>query len=156
VIRAKTVERELEVYKLLLEEMVEIRTQQLQEEINERMRIEERLIEEKERAQVTLKSIGDAVITTDIRGLVEFINPVAEKLTGWRSEEARGKSIEKIFKIVYEESRKTAVNPVYRCINQEKAVGLDDHLLLINRQGSNIAFRIPPRRFMIVKVKFKG
>lgn len=135
VIKAKAVEKELEVYKQLLEEMVEVRTEQLQQEINERMRIEQKLIEEKERAQVTLKSIGDAVITTDVHGLIEFINPVAETLTGWRHEEARGQPIDKVFKIVYEDSRKQAINPIYKCIAKDKIVALDDDVLLINRQG---------------------
>lgn len=135
VIKAKTVEKELEVYKQLLEEMVEVRTAQLQEEINERLHVEQRLIEEKERAQVTLKSIGDAVITTDIHGLIEFVNPVAEHLTGWRYEEARGQPIEKVFKIIYENSRKQALNPVHRCISKDKIVGLDEDVLLINRLG---------------------
>jgi diguanylate cyclase (GGDEF)-like protein/PAS domain S-box-containing protein len=136
VIKAKTVEKELEAYKQLLEEMVEVRTAQLQTEINERMLVEQHLIEEKERAQVTLKSIGDAVITTDIHGIVEFINPVAEHLTGWRYEEAHGLPIEKVFSIIYEDSRKQAVNPVYRCIAKDKVVGLDEELLLIGRLGT--------------------
>jgi diguanylate cyclase (GGDEF)-like protein/PAS domain S-box-containing protein len=141
VIRAKTVEKELAVYKQLLEEMVEVRTQQLQMEINERIRVEKRLIEEKERVQVTLKSIGDAVITTDIHGMIEFINPVAEKLTGWRCEEAHGQAIDKIFKIIYEGSRKQAVNPVYKCLAKDKIVGLDDNVLLINRQGAEYSIQ---------------
>jgi diguanylate cyclase (GGDEF)-like protein/PAS domain S-box-containing protein len=135
VIKAKTIEKELETYKQLLEEMVVVRTEQLQQEINERMRIEQRLIEEKERAQVTLKSIGDAVITTDIHGIVEFINPVAEQLTGWRSEEARGQLIDKVFKIVNENTRKQAVNPVFRCLAKDKIVGLEESVLLISRLG---------------------
>ena len=135
VIKAKSIEKELESYKQLLEEMVLVRTEQLQQEINERMQIEQRLIEEKERAQVTLKSIGDAVITTDVRGIIEFVNPVAEQLTGWRSEEVRGQSIDKVFKIVYESNRKQAVNPVFRCLSKDKIVGLEDNVLLINRLG---------------------
>lgn len=136
VIKAKMIEKELEAYRHQLEEMVEERTEALKREISERMQIEEQLVEEKERAQVTLKSIGDAVITTDTDGLVEFINPVAENLTGWRFEEARGQHIEKIFKIVYEESKKQAVNPVARCLARNRIVGLDEKVLLINRMGT--------------------
>lgn len=135
IIKSKAVEKELEIYKQLLEEMVEVRTAQLQQEINERLHIEQRLIEEKERAQVTLKSIGDAVITTDVHGVIEFINPVAEQLTGWRYEEARRQPLEKVFKIVYENGRKQAANPVYRCISKDKIVGLDEDVLLISRLG---------------------
>ena len=141
VIKAKTIEKELEVYKQLLEEMVEVRTAQLQQEINERLHIEQRLIEERERAQVTLKSIGDAVITTDIHGLVEFVNPVAEHLTGWRYEEARGLPIEKIFKIIYEGTRKQATNPVYHCLVKNKIVGFDEDVLLVSRLGAEYSIQ---------------
>lgn len=135
IIKSKTVEKELEVYKQLLEEMVEVRTAQLQQEINERLRAERRLLEEKERAQVTLKSIGDAVITTDVHGVIEFVNPVAEHLTGWRYEEARGQPIERVFKIVYEKSRKQAANPVYECIKNDKIVAINEEMMLLNRLG---------------------
>jgi diguanylate cyclase (GGDEF)-like protein/PAS domain S-box-containing protein len=83
---------------------------------------------------VTLKSISDAVITTDIHGVIDFINPMAEKLTGWQLEEVRGQSINKIFKIVDEENLRQAVNPIYRCIVKDKVTDYD-HVLLINRNG---------------------
>ena len=136
VIKAKIIEEELEAYKHQLEEMVEERTIELKREISERMQIEEQLIEEKERAQVTLKSIGDAVITTDTNSRIEFINPVAENLTGWRFEEARGQHIDSVFKIVYEESRKPLVSPISLCLATNKIIGLDDKVLLLNRMGA--------------------
>jgi diguanylate cyclase (GGDEF)-like protein/PAS domain S-box-containing protein len=142
VIKAKTIEKELEVYKQLLEEMVEIRTEQLRQEINERMRIEQQLIEDKERAQTTLKSIGDAVITTDVQGIIEFINPIAESLTGWQQEQAQSQPIDKVFKIVYADSHKPAVSPIYRCIAKNKIVALEEDILLISRSGDEYFIQI--------------
>lgn len=136
VIKAKVIEKELEAYKYKLEEMVEERTIELKHEICERMQIEELLIEEKERAQVTLKSIGDAVITTDINGLIEFINPVAENMTGWRFEEARGQHIDTVFNIIYEDSRKRVPSPISLCLVKNKIIGMDEKVLLINRLGT--------------------
>ncbi|NOQ36266.1 MAG: EAL domain-containing protein [Methylococcaceae bacterium] len=141
VIKTKMIEKELEAYRHQLEEMVEERTIELKREISERMQIEEQLIDEKERAQVTLKSIGDAVITTDIQGLIEFINPVAESLTGWRLEEAKGQHIDSVFHIIYEESKKKVVNPIARCLAKNKIVGLDEKVLLINRMGTEYSIQ---------------
>ncbi|MDS4070884.1 MAG: PAS domain S-box protein, partial [Candidatus Competibacter sp.] len=74
----------------------------------ERKRAEEALFEAKERAQVTLHSIGDAVITTDARGMVDYLNPVAEALAGWTTAEAQGRPLSEVFQIVNEQTRQPA------------------------------------------------
>ncbi|TGE37819.1 EAL domain-containing protein [Desulfosporosinus fructosivorans] len=94
---------------------------------------------EKERAQVTLKSIGDAVITTDVRANVEYLNPVAEALTGWTNSEAIGQPLEKVFHIVNEGTGKKVQNPIVRCLQEGCIVGLANHTVLINKTGSSIA-----------------
>ncbi len=97
------------------------------------------LFEEKERAQVTLESIGDAVITTDIYGKIDYINAVAENLTGWSHEEAAGQQVEHVFRIINEITRENSVNPVERCINEGRIVELANHTVLICKDGSEIA-----------------
>lgn len=95
--------------------------------------------EEKERAQVTLHSIGDAVITTDARGKVEFLNPVAENLTGWSSEEAKGLPLTEVFKIFNEETGLPMQNPVEECLKGGLITGVANHTVLIHRSGSRFA-----------------
>lgn len=104
-------------------------------DITERRRAEEALLEEKEKAQVTLHSIGDAVITTDDRSRVEYLNPIAEALTGWTAAEARGQPLANVFRIVEEQSRREAADPVARCLSEGMIVGLANHSVLISRDG---------------------
>jgi two-component system, cell cycle sensor histidine kinase and response regulator CckA len=85
---------------------------------------------------VTLKSIGDAVIATDHRGRVELFNPVAESLTGWINEEARGKPLEEVFFIVNQQTREKVDNPVARVLREGVVVGLANHTVLIARDGT--------------------
>jgi diguanylate cyclase (GGDEF)-like protein/PAS domain S-box-containing protein len=93
------------------------------------------LEQEHEKALVTLHSIGDGVITTDVAGKIEYMNPVAEQLTGWKTTAASGKPILKIFKIVHEISRKPVADPVTRCLAQNRIVELANHTVLISREG---------------------
>lgn len=86
--------------------------------------------------RITLSSISDAVITTDIKGLVTFLNPVAQVLTGWTQADAVGLPLEKIFKIVNEETRHTVENPATRALREGKVVGLANHTLLITNDGT--------------------
>ena len=104
-------------------------------DITERKQAEEALFEAKERAQVTLHSIGDAVITTDAQAVVDYLNPVAEALTGWITAEARGQPLSKIFRIVNEYTREPAPDPVARCLREGRIVGLANHSVLIGRGG---------------------
>ncbi|MGB9129269.1 MAG: EAL domain-containing protein [Thiobacillus sp.] len=96
---------------------------------------EEALFMEKERAQVTLNSIGDAVLTTDLLGNVSYLNLVAEAMTGWSREEALGRPIAKIFNILDGATRLPAANPMLRAIAEDTTVGLVTDCVLIRRDG---------------------
>lgn len=89
-----------------------------------------------ERHSVTLKAIGDAVISTDAQGNVELLNPVAELLTGWSHEEACGLPLGEIFHIISEETREISENPVSKVLSDGAVVGLANHTLLISRDGT--------------------
>ncbi|MFA5082153.1 MAG: EAL domain-containing protein [Hydrogenophilaceae bacterium] len=94
------------------------------------------LLTEKERLQVTLASIGDAVMTTDAEGRIEYLNPVAELLTGWSDDQARGRFLPEVFHIISEATRAPALNPVERAFREGRVVELANHTLLIARDGS--------------------
>ncbi len=108
-------------------------------DITERKRMEEMLFEEKERAQVTLHSIGDAVIRASIDSKVEYLNPVAENLTGWKLEDALGMPLDRVFRIIDETSRQPVANPVERCLQEGRIVGLANHTLLVRRDGQEFS-----------------
>jgi PAS domain S-box-containing protein len=86
----------------------------------------------------TLASIGDGVIVTDEQGRVTFLNPEAEHLTRWKSIEARGHDLPKVFRIINEETRQPAENPVEKVLRFGKVVGLANHTLLIANDGTEI------------------
>ncbi len=92
--------------------------------------------DEAERLSVTLSSIGDAVIATDADGCVEFMNPVAEAMTGWTAADADGKALSGIFVVVNEATRDPVGCPVARAIREGRVVGLASQTLLISRDGS--------------------
>jgi len=94
---------------------------------------------QREWLRVTLQSIGDAVITTDAAGKVTSLNPVAEDLTGWKIAEALDRPLPEVFKIVNEETRRPAPNPVERVLREGKVVGLANHTALISRDGTERA-----------------
>ncbi len=96
---------------------------------------EEALFEEKERAQVTLNSIGDAVLTTDLHGNVSYLNLVAETMTGWSREDAFGRPLIEVFRIVDGTTREAVENPAQRAIEEDKTVGLARNSVLIRRDG---------------------
>ncbi|HEY9051089.1 MAG TPA: PAS domain-containing protein, partial [Gammaproteobacteria bacterium] len=101
----------------------------------ENAQIFQELKEQKKRAEITLKSIGDAVITTDAQGKVVQMNPVAERLTSWTEAQANGKFLSDIFNIVNARSRKPVDNPVEKVIANGDVVGLANHTVLISKHG---------------------
>src|SRR5256885_4735839 len=80
---------------------------------------------------VTLASIGDGVITADVNGNVTMLNPVAERLTGWTSVEAKGRPLAEVFHIINEDTRDDVENPALRAIAEGVIVGLANHTCLI-------------------------
>jgi len=107
----------------------------LQRELSERKKAQEALAKSEKWSSTTLASIGDAVIATDMNGGVTFLNPVAQSLTGWSLDEARGKSMDLVFDIVSKESRRPVENPVKKVFREGKVVGLADHTLLLSKDG---------------------
>eukprot|EP01030_Chromulinospumella_sphaerica_P007047 gene7047-6889_t len=94
------------------------------------------LAQQHELMRVTLQSIGDAVITTNAEGLVSWLNPVAERMTGWLSSESIGRPLLQVFHIINEETREPAPDPVAACLAEGKTVGLAPKTLLIARDGT--------------------
>lgn len=103
--------------------------------------VERQLFREKELAQVTLHSIGDAVITTDVQGCVDYLNPTAEVLTGWRIQEAKGRSISEVMPIIHEMTRTPIINPVEHVLRHQRRVELVNHAVLVNRFGEEYAIQ---------------
>jgi len=96
---------------------------------------------EKERAQVTLHSIGDAVITTDVNGVIEYLNPVAEKFTGWDSNLARGLPVVRIFTQFNEASRKCIEEPIHAAIRSRDAIHSDHDCIMQRPDGSKLSLQ---------------
>ncbi|MBN1757592.1 MAG: PAS domain-containing protein [Chitinispirillaceae bacterium] len=96
---------------------------------------DEKLAAEKELLSVTLRSIGDGVITTDTEGRIRMMNRAAEELTGWSQTEACGQPLPLVFNIINEQSRETAENPVEKVLKTRNVVELANHTLLITRDG---------------------
>ncbi len=94
---------------------------------------------EKARAQVTLDSIGDAVISTDISGAISYLNPVAERLTGWSKADAMSRPFSEVFHIVHGVSRKAAPNPMQSAIEKNQTIALAPNCILLRRDGSECA-----------------
>ena len=139
----KKVEQELEQYRHHLEDSVKERTTaltltnvKLQQEIAERTLMEESLAAEKERLAVTLRSIGDGVITTDIEGTIILINKAAELLTGYTMEEAAGNPLDTVFCIINEQTRSPCENPVTKVLSRGAVVGLGNNTVLISKDGT--------------------
>jgi diguanylate cyclase (GGDEF)-like protein/PAS domain S-box-containing protein len=104
----------------------------------ERAAIAEALFIEQERAQVTLDSIGDAVISTDAGGVVTYINAVAEGLTGWSRKEAAGCPFADVFRIITAGSREVAPDPMSLAIREDRTVGLTPNCTLVRRDGVEV------------------
>lgn len=95
-----------------------------------------RASEQHEVLSVTLRSIGDAVITTDTEGRINYLNRVAESLTGWSQTEALGQPLEQVFNIVNETTRSTVESPAKRALREGVVVGLANHTVLIDKNGN--------------------
>lgn len=139
-------ERALATLNSNLEHLVRERTEDLSninsdllQEIEQRKRTELELFNQKQLAIVTLESIGDAVITTNMQSEVTYLNPVAEKMTGWSKSEAQGRPILEVFRILNESTRKLAANPVDVVLAHNKVCGLANHTLLIAKSGVEYA-----------------
>jgi diguanylate cyclase (GGDEF)-like protein/PAS domain S-box-containing protein len=100
---------------------------------------EEALHAEKERAQVTLNSIGDGVLTTDLAGKVTYMNQVAEEMTGWQRNDALGRPLSEVFAIIDAKTRVPATNPAQRAMAEDRIVGLAANCVLIRRNGTESA-----------------
>ena len=139
----KHAEKKLRDYHDRLEELVEERTTelvrintQLIKEITERKQAEEALTEHERWLAAILKSMGDGVIATDKTGAVVFMNPVAESLTGWKREEALGKSI--VFNVIDEKKQTLILTPLTKILEESIIIGLTPRPLLLTRDGKEI------------------
>jgi PAS domain S-box-containing protein len=104
--------------------------------MEEHEQLEKKLANEKKLLEVTLRSSGDAVIATDVKGKVTILNEVAEKLTGWTEKEAIGKPLDSVFNIVNHSTRRKIPNPVSTVLKTGRIVGLINHAILISKKGS--------------------
>ena len=107
-------------------------------DITERKLYEEALFREKESAQITLQSIGDGVVTTDAKGVIDYLNPVAESLTGWRLEDSQGRAIEEVFRAFHEETCEPLENPLSVAIRRTRSIKSVRPMLLIRRDGNEL------------------
>ncbi len=104
----------------------------------ERKVMEDALFLEKERAQVTLNSIGDAVICTDISGHITFLNLAAEKMAGWSRQDAAGRLMREVFRILDATNREATANPMQMAIGHDRTVHLQSNCILIRHDGFEI------------------
>jgi diguanylate cyclase (GGDEF)-like protein/PAS domain S-box-containing protein len=110
-------------------------------DITERKRAEQAIYAEKDRAQVTLQSIGDAVITTDAAGRIDYLNPVAERLTGWALDEVRGSPIGEVLQLIDESTRKPVAYTLDRVLQAGETSVPSDRNVLVNRRGEELAIQ---------------
>ncbi|HRX78434.1 MAG TPA: DUF4118 domain-containing protein, partial [Pirellulaceae bacterium] len=99
----------------------------------------DQVLQARNRFSITLAGIADAVIVTDEQGRISYLNRVAERLTGWVDGEARNESFEIVFRIVNEQTRQPSKNPVTRALRERRVVGLEDHTILIAKDGTEHA-----------------
>lgn len=103
-----------------------------------RQSVEDELFKEKEQLQVTLKSIGDGVITTDISGRITMMNRIAEKLTGWKVEEAKGRLLTEVFCIMNKISQKPYGSPIEKVIRTGTIQELENNTVLTTKDGRKL------------------
>ncbi|HAF00171.1 MAG TPA: GGDEF domain-containing protein [Methylophilaceae bacterium] len=146
VAQRKEAEEKLETLNNSLEEIIQQRTFELSninndllKEIDQRKLAEQELYKEKQQALVTLESIGDGVITTDMNSKITYLNPIAEKMTGWQLAEAKGRPILEIFRILNETTRKLAPNPVDVVLAHGAVCGIANHTIVVSKTGHEFA-----------------
>src|SRR6266545_3804786 len=105
---------------------------------DQRRRLAKTSHDQHEQLRITLASIGDAVIATDMQGRITLMNPVAEALTGWRGDAARGQKLDAVFRIVDAETHQAVESPAARVLREGTVVGLANHTLLIAKDGAEI------------------
>ena len=132
----KQLAQELEEHRYHLKDLVSKKTIELQLEIIQRQAAERELFREKELAQVTLQSIGDAVLTTDDIGRITYLNPVAERLTGWSNADAVGQLVTNVLVIVHARTRVPLDNPVERVLREGSITALEKDSILLARDGA--------------------
>lgn len=103
-----------------------------------RKKMEEIIFSEKEQFKTTLLSVGDAVISTDEKGKILIMNPIAEKLTGWKQADAQGESLEKILHIIHEHTRESCTNPAKIVLENGEIIELPENTILISKLGEEI------------------
>ena len=108
-------------------------------DITDRKQAEAQMYSEKERAQVTLASIADSVVTTNVEGRVEYLNPIAEALTGWKMREARGLPLSTVCSMMDETTRQPIADPVARVMREDATVRVSSNVVLLRRDGLEIA-----------------
>ena len=145
VVERRAMEAELFRYREHLEEIVAQRTAMLektnlhlQDEIAQRKQVEHKLFEQKESAQITLASIGDAVITTDAKGQVVYLNPVAEELIGRQNAQTKGRPIAEMMQLLNETTSEPVENPVLACLEENAHTVMNNANLLVRRDGKEI------------------
>ncbi len=105
-------------------------------DITEKKKLEKAFANQHERLRVTMQSIGDAVITTNTECEIEYLNPIAELMTGWKLADAQGKFITEVFHIIDETNRDRAIDPIHICLSENRTVGLATDTLLISKDGT--------------------
>jgi two-component system cell cycle sensor histidine kinase/response regulator CckA len=110
----------------------------LRREVARRVRSERAARRSEGELAITLRSLGDGVLATDAEGRVERMNPVAERLTGWSAAEAAGRPFTEVCRLLHEETRAPAVDPVARVLREGVVVGLANHTVLIARDGTEV------------------
>jgi PAS domain S-box-containing protein len=108
-------------------------------DITQRKRAEQEVRQQQEWFRVTLSSIGDAVITTDLAGNVTYLNPVAEAMTGWKTSDASGLPLQNVFNIINQETREPVAHPVAQVLREGVVVGLTNNTALISKDGREAA-----------------
>lgn len=110
-------------------------------DISESKEYEHALLAEMDRAQVTLHSIGDGVITTDADGIIDYMNPIAENLTGWSTQMAIGNRLQTVFHVINEKSHKPIANAVRQCLKANEVINLGEECVLVGKFGQRFAIQ---------------